>query len=66
MTGQGLVSWGHATLSAMGLVPVGLGLWLGQRIRHRISEDFYRKLFFIALFLIGVYLIARVWLNGTI
>ena len=43
MTGQGLVSWNHAALSAMGLVPVGIGLWLGQRIRHRISETFYRS-----------------------
>lgn len=66
MTGQGLVSWQHAVLSAIGLVPVGMGLWLGQRMRHRISEAFYRKLFFVALFLIGIYLIARVWLTGTI
>ena len=66
MTGQGLVSWDHAALSAMGLAPVGLGLWLGQRVRHRISEAFYRKLFFIALFLIGVYLVARVGLAGNL
>lgn len=66
MTGQGLVSWQHASLSAMGLIPVGIGLWLGQRTRHRISETFYRKMFFVALFLIGIYLIARVWLTGTI
>ena len=66
MTGQGLVSWQHAALSVMGLVPVGIGLWLGQRVRHRISEDFYRKLFFVALFLIGIYLVSRVWLIGNI
>ena len=66
MTGQGLVSWHHGVLSAMGLVPVGIGLWLGQRMRHRIPEAFYRKLFFIALFLIGIYLIARAWLTGTV
>ena len=66
MTGQGLVSLGHAALSAMGLIPVGIGLWLGQRLRHRISETFYRKLFFIALFLIGVYLVGRVVLAGNL
>ncbi|MEM7211565.1 MAG: sulfite exporter TauE/SafE family protein [Pseudomonadota bacterium] len=66
MTGQGLVSWDHAILSAAGLIPVGIGLWLGARVRKYISEAFYRRLFFIALFCIGVYLIGRVWLTGAI
>lgn len=66
MTGQGLVTWDHATLSAMGLLPVGAGIWLGTRVRRHISEAFYRRLFFIALFVIGVYLASRVLLNGNI
>ena len=66
MTGQGLVTWNHAMLSALGLVPVGIGLWLGQRIRHRISEAFYRTLFFVALFVIGLYLVGRVLLGGNL
>lgn len=65
MTGQGLVSWDHATLSAMGLLPVGAGIWLGTRVRRHISEAFYRRLFFIALFMIGLYLASRVLLNGN-
>ncbi|MEM9062093.1 MAG: sulfite exporter TauE/SafE family protein [Pseudomonadota bacterium] len=65
MTGHGLVSWDHAILSSIGLIPVGIGIWLGQKVRHRISEAFYRKLFFIALFVIGVYLAGRVLLSGN-
>ena len=53
MTTVGLVTWQHAILSAIGLIPVGLGIWLGWRIRHRISEERYRKAFFIVLFITG-------------
>lgn len=66
MTGQGLVSLDHALLSAAGLVPVGIGLWLGQKMRHRISEAFYRRLFFVALFAIGLYLGGRTVLTGAL
>ena len=65
MTGQGLVSWEHAALSAMGLIPVAAGIWLGARMRQHISEAFYRRLFFIALFFIGIYLASRVLLSGN-
>ena len=56
MTSVGLVTWGHATLSAIGLIPVWIGLWAGRRVRHRISEDRYRKAFHVALFITGVYM----------
>lgn len=61
MTTVGLVTWQHALLSAIGLIPVGLGIWLGRRIRHRISEERYRKAFFIVLFVTGVYMGVRAW-----
>lgn len=61
MTSHSLVSLELATLSVIGLVPVGLGLWLGRRLRHRISEQGFRKLFFLALIVSGVYMIARNW-----
>ena len=63
MTTVGLVSWDHATLSAIGLIPVAIGLWLGRRVRNRISEDRYRKAFFVTLLITGVYMGART-LNG--
>ncbi|MEM1299046.1 MAG: sulfite exporter TauE/SafE family protein [Pseudomonadota bacterium] len=65
MTSYSLVTWELAGLSALGLIPAFTGLWLGRRVRHRISEDFYRRLFFIALFVSGVYMMARVWAQGA-
>jgi uncharacterized membrane protein YfcA len=59
MTSHALVTWNLALLSVLGLVPVFLGLWAGRRVRHRISEAFYRKLFFVALFVTGIYMIVR-------
>lgn len=61
MAGFDLVTGELALLSALGLVPVFAGIWLGQKIRHRIPEDFYRKLFFIALIVTGLYMVAKAW-----
>jgi uncharacterized membrane protein YfcA len=59
MAGFSLVTGELAVLSAAGLVPAFGGIWMGRRIRHRISEAFYRKLFFLSLIASGVYMIAR-------
>jgi uncharacterized protein len=59
MTGFSLVTGELAILSAAGLVPTFTGIWLGRRIRHRVSEVFYRQLFFLSLIASGVYMIAR-------
>ena len=59
MTTNALVTVEHAILSALGLGPVFAGLWAGRRIRHRISEEGFRKLFFIALIFVGIYMITR-------
>jgi uncharacterized membrane protein YfcA len=59
MTGFQLVTGELAILSAMGLVPAFAGIWAGRRVRHRISETFYRRLFFISLIASGIYMIAR-------
>lgn len=61
MTTVGLVSWDHAILSALGLIPVAIGIWSGRRIRHHLSERVYRKAFFIVLFVTGVYMGVRAW-----
>jgi uncharacterized membrane protein YfcA len=59
MAGFDLVTGEMALLSILGLGPVFAGIRLGQRVRHRIPEAFYRKLFFVALIVTGVYMIAR-------
>lgn len=45
--------------SAYAVLPTGAGILLGQRYRSRISEDQFRKLFFSALAVVGVYMVIR-------
>jgi len=65
-TGLALALGGHdlvtpqiAALSAGAVIPAFTGLWLGQRLRHRISEDLFRRIFFIALLVVGFTMIAK-------
>ncbi len=46
-------------MSLAALVPTGLGLALGQRYRHHISEERFRRIFFVALLLIGLDMLRR-------
>jgi uncharacterized membrane protein YfcA len=48
----------HGLHSTMGLLPAIAGMLLGQRIRKSIPEQLFRKLFFIALLMLGAYIIA--------
>ncbi len=59
MAGFNLVTGELALLSILGLLPVFGGIWLGQRVRHRIPEAFYRRLFFISLIFSGFYMVAK-------
>ncbi len=59
MAGHALLGADHLILSAIGLPPVFAGLWAGRRLRHRISEAGFRKAFFVALIVTGVYMIVR-------
>lgn len=63
----GLVLWrnggfnpGIASLSAVALVPAFLGMMIGQKIRAVISQDVFRRIFFIALLALGTYLASRI------
>lgn len=57
MAGRNLVSVEEAMASAVLLVPTFLGLYLGRRVRHHISETAFRRFFFIALIVAGLYMI---------
>ncbi len=44
-------------LSATALIPAVIGMVFGQRIRQSLSEPLFRQVFFIALLILGVYII---------
>jgi len=45
-------------VSAAALIPAVAGMVFGQRIRARLSESLFRRVFFISLLLLGAYIIA--------
>jgi len=45
-------------LSAMALLPALSGMVAGQRLRQNLSEPLFRRVFFVALLLLGAYIIA--------
>lgn len=46
-------------MSAIALIPALIGMWLGTKIRYRISEQKFRKVFFFGLIALGGYMILR-------
>ena len=46
-----------ALYSASAVIPALLGMLLGQKIRRRLSETLFRKIFFFALLALGMYLL---------
>ncbi len=45
--------------SVSAIVPALCGMMLGQKIRQQLSETLFRKIFFIALLVLGAYLLVR-------
>ncbi|MBU4610278.1 sulfite exporter TauE/SafE family protein [Achromobacter sp. GG226] len=41
------------------LVPAILGMWVGQHIRRRVSESTFKRGFFVALILLGLYMMRQ-------
>ena len=56
--GNDLLSLELGTWSAAALLPAILGMWIGQRVRRGLSEQLFRRVFFVALLLLGGYIIA--------
>ncbi len=44
-------------LSFVALIPAIVGMVLGQKIRKRLSEAIFRRVFFISLFILGLYIL---------
>ena len=47
------------TLSLVALLPALAGMMFGQRIRKMLSERIFRKVFFVALLVLGSYIVAN-------
>ena len=54
-----LVSQDLLILSCLGVIPALIGMFAGQELRKRMSEDTFRKALFTALLLMGIYIIYR-------
>jgi len=59
LTGRSLMTQDLALMSLAAVVPTALGLALGRRYRHHISEQRFKRIFLIALLVIGLDMLAR-------
>lgn len=53
-----LLTSDQGLMSASGMLPAVIGMTVGQQIRKHMSEDLFRRLFFIALLVLGFYIAA--------
>ncbi len=59
LVGAGVLGLSLAAASLAALVPALAGMYIGQRLRLRVSEEAFRRAFFIGLIALGGYLAAR-------
>jgi uncharacterized protein len=55
----GGLTWGLAMPSAWALATACMGMWIGQKVRTRLSPVAFRRWFFLGLLILGIYLAAR-------
>ncbi len=55
----GRLTGGVALQSLLAVVPALIGMMIGQRIRHRLPAETFKRIFFAGLFLIGGYMLLR-------
>lgn len=56
---QQLLAWDTGLLSAGAVLPALLGMTLGRRLRRRLPEALFRRVFFLALLALGLYILLR-------
>ena len=56
---NGLLTTQLSLVSGVAVIPAAVGLVVGQRIRRRLSEARFRQIFFIAILVLGLYIIAK-------
>ena len=59
MGGRGALPFDLAIVSAGAVIPAIVGMDVGRRLRQRLSEERFRKVFFTALILLGLYIAGR-------
>lgn len=59
LRGQNLLSAELGIISVVSVVPAIIGMVLGQKLRQRLSEDRFRKIFFTSILILGLYIIVR-------
>lgn len=59
LTGHGLFPAEYAGLSTAALVPTVIGMVAGQTLRWRMPEPIFRRVFFVALLIFGLWLAVR-------
>lgn len=63
LQGNGLLTTSLGLVSGAAVIPAIIGMVVGQGIRRRLSENRFRQVFFIAILLLGVYIIAEAGLG---
>ena len=56
--GSGLFPRDTGIVSAAALVPALIGMAIGQRVRRRLSEERFRRVFFVGILALGAYIFA--------
>ena len=51
--------WHTAGASALALLPALAGMFVGQKVRYRLRPDTFRRVFFIGLIVLGLYILVR-------
>ena len=59
LSGRGLLGAETGLISLAAVVPALIGMVIGQRLRRRIDEAAFRKVFFSALLVLGAFIVAR-------
>ena len=54
-----ILSMELGALSTVAIIPALIGMAVGQKVRQQLSETAFRKVFFISLLLLGIYIVLR-------
>ena len=59
LQGNKLLSMDLGTLSSAAVLPAILGMWFGNKLRQKLTEQSFRRVFFIALLFLGAYIVVN-------